>query len=436
MTSKSGSTSQISNDSTDRNDLTADRSSLCATVILPVRGNGVEGRGTFWVAAAPALIALVALVAALSSCSRPLADASMPAQTTSSPSSSGGNAQATLFSVPQDQMAHLQIVTVATSTLRRVLRLTGAVAYNSFETTPVLTQISGPVSRILVVPGEFVKEGQPLLYVSSPDFAQLRTNYLKAQDALKLAQISYARAQDLYDHHVIALADLQQAESTRNQAQADLDAATQSLRVLGIRDLGGLEKAPLIAEIPVLSPISGEVVERLVSPGQVVQAGGTQAFTVSNMNTIWVLINVYEHDLGFVHLGDPASIHTDAYPTEFQGRVSFIAPALDPTSRTAQVRVVTQNPGGKLKKDMYVTATLQAGVIKDAIQLPNSAVLRDPQNEPFVYVERGTHQFAERSVRIGETQDGYTQILQGLNLGERVVADGSLFLQFANSLQQ
>src|ERR1039457_5848054 len=107
-------------------------------------------------------------------------------------------------------MAHVQVVTVEPAPLRRVLRLSGTVAYNSFETSPVITQISGPVSRILITPGEFVRAGQPMLYVSSPDFAQTRTNYFKAKEAFALAQKTYARAQDLYQHRVTALADLEQ----------------------------------------------------------------------------------------------------------------------------------------------------------------------------------------------------------------------------------
>jgi cobalt-zinc-cadmium efflux system membrane fusion protein len=319
--------------------------------------------------------------------------------------------------------------------LPRALRLPGTVAYNSFETTPVITQISGPVARILIVPGENVRAGQPMLYVASPDFAQLRTNYLKAKDALALAQRSYARSQDLYQHRVIAEADLEQAESAQNQAQADLQSAEQALKVVGIEHPDRLSKDTTMQEVPVLAPIDGEAVERLVSPGQVIQAGATQVFTISNLGSVWVLASVYERDMGAVHNGDPVTIQTDAYPEEFHGRVSYIGAALDPNSHTLQVRIVTQNPGEKLKKDMYVTATIQAGAIPNTLTVPDSAVLRDAQNEPFVYVEVNPDQFGQRAVTIGENADGKTQVLTGLKTGERVIADGSLFLQFQNSFQ-
>ena len=215
--------------------------------------------------------------------------------------SNGSNAATPqLFTIPQDQMSHVQVVTVQPAKLTRTLRLTGAVAYNAFKTTPVITQVGGPVSRILVVPGQQVKEGDPMLEVSSPDYSQLLDAYLKAADSFRLADKNYARAKDLYDHHAIAERDLQQAESDRTQAEADRNAAEQGMKILGIKSPEDLAKAPSSAQISVLAPISGEVVERLVSPGQVVQGGQTQAFTISDMSTVWVLANVYQGDLAYV----------------------------------------------------------------------------------------------------------------------------------------
>lgn len=363
-------------------------------------------------------------------------------QTTASPASvsaaEASESKARLFTVPRDQMAHVQVMPVQAINLTRILRLTGAVAYNSFDTTPVITQIGGPVARILVTPGQEVTEGQPMVYVSSPDYAQLRTNYMKARSAYQLALKSYARSQDLYEQGARALADLEQAESTRNQALGDLQAADQALTVLGLNS-EQVARSPVSPEIAVLAPIAGVVVERLASPGQVLQAGATQVFTISNMSTVWVLANVYERDLGFVHLGDPVEIQSEAYVTKFHGKISFISPALDATSRTLQVRIVTDNPEGKLKKDLYVTATVQAGVIASALTVPDAAVLRTAENEPFVYVVEDPakpNQFGQRLVSVGESLDGKTQILSGLRRGENVAADGSLFLQFANSLQR
>lgn len=340
-----------------------------------------------------------------------------------------------LFTIPADQMGHVELLTVSPGTMSHTLRLTGTVAYNAFKTTPVISQIGGPVSKILVVPGDHVKMSQTMLEVSSPDYAQLLDGYLKAADSFRLADRLYKRAQDLYAHQAIALQDLEQAESNRTQAQADLNAAEQGMRILGIKKPEDLAKAPSSAQIQVLAPISGEVVERLVSPGQVLQAGQTQAFTISDLSTVWVMANVYQADLRYVKEGDDVVVQTDAFRESFRGKISYVSPALDPNTRTLQARIVVDNPGEKLKRDMYCTVTVTAGVLKNVLAVPNAAVLRDENNEPFVYVLTGENQFARRDVELGEAQNNEVRIMKGLAPGDKVVGDGSLFLQFANSFQ-
>jgi len=344
---------------------------------------------------------------------------------------------ASLFTVPQDQMSHIQVVAVEKTKLPRVLRLTGNATYNAFKTTPVFSAIGGPVNQILVAPGETVHAGQPLLTVNSPDYSAARSAYIKARDAFFLAEKIYNRAQDLYSHGAIAEADLQQAESGRIQAQADMQSSEDVLRALGLKDPEAVMKLPpnTTSQIPVIAPVGGDVVERLVGPGQLLMAGATQIFTISDMSTVWVLVNVYQSDMAYVHPGDSVDITTDSYPDVFHGKISYIGSALDPNTRTLQARIVTSNPAKKLKKDMYVTATVQAGAVRDALIVPDAAVLRDTENQPFIYVQSGSNQFARRLVKVGDSQGGRTQVTDGLKEGERVVGDGSLFLQFKNSLQ-
>jgi membrane fusion protein, heavy metal efflux system len=376
------------------------------------------------------LAALSAIMIVLASC--------QGAGSNAAPNSknAGNSNNPELFTIPSDQMSHVQILTVQPSTLTRSLRLTGAVAYNSFRTTPVITQVSGPVSRVVVVPGQKVHQGEPMLYVASPDYSQLRTNYLKTKDAYALAQKSYTRAQDLYQHHAIAEQNVEQAESVEVQAGGDLASAQAALKVMGITDPDALVKAPPSFEVPVRAPIGGLVVEQDVSAGQVIQPGTTQCFMISDTSTVWVLVNVYQKDLPYVRVGDTVAIQTDTYSEEFHGRIAYIAASLDPSTRTLQARIETPNPGDKLKKDMYVVATVSAGTIPNAIALPDAAVLRDTENQPFVYAAASANQFGRRSVTLGETLNGQTQITSGLKPGDRVVGNGSLFLQFANSLQR
>jgi membrane fusion protein, heavy metal efflux system len=341
-----------------------------------------------------------------------------------------------LFTIPPNQLSHVHVLKVQLTTLTRVLRLTGAVAYNGFRTIPVITPVSGPVSRVVVVPGQHVHQGEPLLYVASPDYSQLRTNYLKAKEAYALAQKAYARAKDLYEHKAIAEQNLEQAQTAELQAGGDLAAAQAALKVLGITDPDSLMQGPPSFEVPVKAPINGEVVEQDVAAGQLIQPGATQCFMISDTSNVWVLVSIYQKDLPYVKVGDQVTIQTDSYAQAFHGRISFVAASLDPSTRTLQARIETSNPGEKLKKDMYVTATVNAGTLPNAIALPDAAILRDSENQPFVYAATSANQFGRRTVTLGESVNGQTEITSGLKVGDQIIGDGSLFLQFANSLQR
>jgi membrane fusion protein, heavy metal efflux system len=379
-----------------------------------------------------ALAAVSATMVMLAGCGGPGEQAS---KMTSFSAGGSPESKAELFSLPADQMSHIQVVTVEQGSLARILRLSGAVEYNDFKTTPVITQVGGPVSRVVVVQGEHVHAGQVLLYIASPDYSLLRSAYLKARDAFQLADKFYRRAQELYAHGAIAQGDLEQAESTRTQAQADLESSADAIRILGIADPETLVTKAPSPEIPLYSPVAGEVVDRQCSAGQLLAAGATQCFTLSDMSSVWILINIYQNDVAYVHVGDPVTIDNESYPGVVRGKIEYISPALDPNTRTLQARIESPNPGERLKKEMYVTAEVQAGVIPKALFVPNTAVLRDEQNMPYVYLQTGQANFARRDVTLGETQAGKTQILTGLQASDRVVGDGSLFLQFQNSLQ-
>jgi cobalt-zinc-cadmium efflux system membrane fusion protein len=376
------------------------------------------------------LASVVLVILSLSSCDGSKSNAAAHSR------GANNSDNAELFTIPQDQMSHVQVLTVQPTTLNRSLRLTGAVAYNGFHTTPVITQVSGPVSRVVVVPGQKVAKGEPMLYVASPDYSQLRTNYLKAKDANALAEKAYLRAQDLYQHHAIAEQNLEQAHSAEVQAGGDLMAAQAALKVMGVTDPDAVVQSPPSFEVPVRAPIGGVVVEQDVAAGQLLQTGTTQCFMISDVSTVWVLVNVYQKDLPYVRVGDQVTIQTDTYPETFHGRIAYVAASLDPATRTLTARIETHNPGEKLKKDMYVVATVNAGTIPNAIALPDSAVLRDSENQPFVYAAASANQFGRRAVTLGESLNGQTQIIGGLNAGDRVIGNGSLFLQFANSLQR
>ena len=334
---------------------------------LAMNGRREKQRWRFWIA----LAAVAATNVGLAGCSGAPDQAS---KMTSFSAAENRDSKAELFTLPADQMSHIQIVTVEKGALPRTLRLTGAVEYNDFKTTPVIAQVGGPVSRVVVVQGEHVHAGQVLLYIASPDYALLRASYLKAREAFQLSDKIYLRAKDLYEHRAIAEADVEQAESTRSQAQADLQSSADAIRVLGIADPETLITKPPSPEIPLYSPVAGEVVDRLCSPGQLLAAGATQCFTLSDMSSVWILINIYQNDVAYVHVGDPVTVGNESYPSVVRGKIEYISPALDPTTRTLQARIEAPNPGERLKKEMYVTAEVQAGTIptRCSYQTPQS----------------------------------------------------------------
>jgi len=190
----------------------------------------------------------------------------------------------------------------------------------------VFAAIGGPVHEILVAPGQFVHQGQPLLAVTSPDYSASRGAFLKARDAYALADKLYTRAKDLYAHGAIAEADLEQAETARNQAHADLESSADTLRALGLKDPEAVAKNPAqsTAEIPVIAPVPAKLSTPRRSR-QLLQAGATQCFTISDTSTVWVLVNVYQADLAYVRKGQEVEISTDSYPEKFHGKISYIA---------------------------------------------------------------------------------------------------------------
>jgi cobalt-zinc-cadmium efflux system membrane fusion protein len=351
----------------------------------------------------------------------------------STPAPAGGG----YFVVPASQLSHLQIVPAVKATWTTTLQTTATVDWDNDHTTQVISQVSGPVTRLAVDVGARVKAGDPLLYVSSPDITSAIAAYRKSKNRLGLAQRTLDRSRDLLAHKAISQADFDSTEADFNDASTDAQNAIEPLKVLGVSqaDLDAAEHQdqPIRPELPMRSPISGTVVQRLVLPGQIVQAGATQAFLISDVSTVWVQGHIYEQDLQRVRVGDEVDERTAAFPDVFHGTVAYIDHMVDPATRTTLVRIVTRNPGGLLKKDMFVDVTLHDRASRDVVAVPKAAVLYDDQNMPFVYVQLEPGKFAQRLVTIGGQQDDQIEIRDGVKAGDPVVSQGSVFLQFANS---
>jgi membrane fusion protein, heavy metal efflux system len=336
-----------------------------------------------------------------------------------------------------DQLEHLKIAPVATVAFRPEVQTTGTVAFDGDLSTQVLSPISGPVLRILVQPGAWVKRGTVLAIVSSPDFASAVSDFRKAQATAVQARRVATLDSALFKNDGIARRDMEQAQTDAVSAEADRDAALQALQALGVDEatLAGLRenKAATTVQGVIRAPIEGTVVEKLINPGQLLQAGTTPTFTIADLSTVWVMASVFESDLASVSRGDKVDIVTGASPHPLAGTVDYVEALVDPATKATQVRVVVPNTGHLLKRDMYVTATIHSSKEKRGLLLPVSAVLRDENNLPFVFVQLPTGVFERRQVTLGSRVNDQYEISAGLEDGERVIQVGGLFLEFAQS---
>ena len=344
-----------------------------------------------------------------------------------------------MFTLTADQLSHLKTAVVRKTTWSVAVHTTGTVDWDADHTTQAITQVNGPISRILVDTGTPVKQGDPLLYVASPDIAAAVSTYRKARNREAFNKRIVDRTKELLDNGAVALKDYESSQADFNDAMTDVQNSLQALRIFGItaQAIASAEQqgAAIDTELAVRSPISGVIVQKLVSPGQVLQAGQTACFMVSDVSTVWVQGHVFDRDLPSVRSGDTVQETNPSLGRAFQGTVSYIGSIVDPNTRTTPVRIVTRNPGGILKKDMFVDAVIHTGTQGNTVVVPVSAVLRDDKNEPIVYVEMEPGKFEQRQVAIGGQQNGLIAITSGLVGGETVVSSGGLFLQFAGSIQ-
>ena len=346
-------------------------------------------------------------------------------------------AKPTGFKVSAAQRARLEIVPVAPATFRPTIEVTGTVAFNGDRSTQVLAPISGPVVRLLVNPGAEVSPGQALATVASPDFAADVATYRKAEEAARNTQRILKLNEQLFQNDAIARSDLDQSRTDAASAAADLESAAQQLRSLGVDDTTitaiheGRQTGPLVSAIR--APIAGTVVEKLINPGQLLTAGTTPTFTIADLSTVWVMANVYETDLGLVSAGESAEILTDAQTKPPTGHVDYVAALVDPGTKATAVRVLVENTGQVLKRDMFVRVRIHSARAHTGLLVPVAAMLRDEENLPFVFIAASDGSFVRRKVTVGYRVDDRYEITSGLAAGDQVIANGAVFIQFAES---
>jgi cobalt-zinc-cadmium efflux system membrane fusion protein len=380
-------------------------------------------------AARPARVLLAAAalaLAGLAACSRQADDHAAAPDT-------GVPHNATLTAA---QRQHIRLYTVAPAPFEKTVETTGVVDFDNDQATSVLAPFSGPVARLLVEAGQHVAKGQPLALVDSPDFAAAVGAYSKALVAARNTRRLADADLDLSQHEGVPRRELEQAQTDAASAEADRDAALQALLALDIdpQTLKAIQAghAPARVQGVIRAPVAGIVAQKLITPGQLLQAGTTECFTVADLSRMWVIAQVAPAELGAVRTGDPATVETGGIGVS-RGTVDNLGALVDPDTRAVPVRVVVDNASGVLKKQMYVRVRIQSRQPQSGLLLPVSAVLHDDENLPFVYVAQRDGSFARRHVTLGERAGDRYPIAQGLASGDQVVVDGGLFMQFMQS---
>ena len=329
------------------------------------------------------------------------------------------------------RVAHPEQFTLATAVAHEStsqLTVTGTVSPDISRSVPVISIATGRVVEIHARLGDTVKKGQLLMRVQSADMSTAFSDYRKAVADEKLARIQFERSKLLYDKGAISLNDFQTAEDVENKALVDVENTTERLRVLG----GSIDHPAAIVDIR--APVSGVITDQQVTNAAgVAGLGSPNPFTISDLSNVWILCDVYENDLPGLHVGETAEIRLNAYPDkEFTGRISNVLPVLDPTLRTAKVRIEVRNPG-LMRVGMFVTATFHGQKKETYTVVPATAVLH-LHDRDWVYVSTADRKFRRAEVTVGQTlANNLQEIVSGLQAGQQVVQNA---LVFQNTVEQ
>ncbi len=305
------------------------------------------------------------------------------------------------------------------------LVVTGSVYPDVSRTVPVVTLASGRVVDIRARLGDTVQKGQVLLRIRSDDVSTGYDAYRKAVADELLARKQLERTKLLYEHGAMATQDVEAAQDNEDDAKTTLDTATEHLHLLG----NDPDRPAGI--VGITAPITGQITDQEVVEGSTIQSYSANPFTISDLSFVWIVCDVYENDLETVHLGEPAEIRLNAFPGQvFKGAVSNIGALLDPTIRTAKVRVEVRNPGGMMRVGMFATATFY-GLKKQTYTLVPATAIIHLHDLDWVYMPAPNQMFQKVQVTSGDQlSNGMQQVLSGLQPGQKVVTN-ALSLQTA-----
>lgn len=349
------------------------------------------------------------------------------------------------------EWATLTIEPVAERTFRAETVTEGKVAVDEDRSTPVFSPYAGRVTKLMVRPGDSVKQGQPLFVIEAADNVQAQNDFItamtalnKAKSALDLAQLQYKRAKDLFEGKAVPLKDYQQAEATQIQAQNDLrstqtalEAARNKLRILGLTDEAIAtfqDKGRINPETTIFSPISGTVVQRKVGPGQYVNSGASDpVFVIGDLSTVWLTAFVRESDASKVSAGQEIAFNVMALPGRLMtARIDYVSAAIDPMTRRLLVRATIDNKDGLLKPEMFANVTIYSAGDHAALGVPKQALIYEG-DQVRVWVAHEDKSIELRQIKPGLTNGELVEVEGNLKPGEQIVTKGSLFIDRAAS---
>lgn len=330
--------------------------------------------------------------------------------------------------------ASISVTAVGMHAVGGAIVTSGRVTFDDLRVSHIFSPVSGRVTRILAQPGQRVKKDQTLAIIQSPDLGQAFSDLAKAHAAAEQAEKDFTRQNELYAAHAGAQRDFEAAKAVMEEAKAELTRAQRKAHLLASTAGGGGDTQ----EFPLRSLIEGEVIVRNINPGAEVQGtyGGGQAvelFTIGELDHVWVMADIFEIDLAKVKQGSRVTVKVVAYPDRiFEGTVEYVSDSLDPSSRTAKVRIGVDNKDRLLKPEMYATVQIATDQ-RSALAIPRTALLRlGDQNVVFVQVgtsKEGQLEFERRPVAVDEEEGGdFLPVTHGLNEGDKVVSSGGILL--------
>ncbi len=312
----------------------------------------------------------------------------------------------------------------------------GSIAFNDDKSVQVFSTYPGKITEVFTDVGRDVEKGQALYAVESPDFLQAESTLISAASVRELTTRALDRARQLFEVQGISQKDLQQAISDQQSADGAYRSARSAVRIFGKSESqidALIVSRHLDASLLVHSPISGRVVSRNAAPGTLTQPGTVPApFTVADISIMWMLASVSESDVPALRVGQAVEVGLMAFPGRlFQGKITNIGAAVDPSTHRALVRSEVRDAKHELRPGMLANFVIQAGETMHSPAVPLDGVVREGDGTMTAWVTTDRHRFFKRTVTIGLQQDGVYQILSGVMPGEMVAAEGAIFLSHA-----